>query len=146
VQFYNQTIQPRLYTFINRFLFIGKMRFTLPLVLLAVVLSFASCNQDEVKPSAETLAINDFIYENMKDMYLWNDYIPNSINRNDEFDSKVYFDKLLYKSSDKWSFITDDYDGLINSLNGIEKSFGHQFKLYIVPGTTSDVMRLTWPE
>jgi C-terminal processing protease CtpA/Prc len=118
----------------------GNMRIVGILLMLAVFVGFVSCNEDEVKPSAETLAINDFIYNNMKEMYLWNDFIPNNIDRNDEFDPKVYFDKLLYTSSDRWSFITDDYESLVNSLNGIEKSFGHQFKLFIVPGTSDDVM------
>jgi len=119
----------------------GKMKHLLPLVILTLVFSLSSCNDDEdLKPSAETLAINDFIYENMKELYLWNDFIPTNIDQNNEFDPMVYFDKLLYKSSDKWSFITDDYEGLMNSFNGIEKSFGHQFKLFIVPGTTTEVM------
>lgn len=116
------------------------MRYVISLAVSLLVLTSTSCNNDEVKPSAETLAINDFIYESMKDMYLWTDFIPGNINRDNEFDSKAYFEKLLYKPSDRWSFITDNYDELVNSLNGIDKSFGHQFKLFIVPGTTSAVM------
>ncbi|MDZ7607251.1 MAG: hypothetical protein U5K79_17085 [Cyclobacteriaceae bacterium] len=36
----------------------GNLRFVINLVLLAVFVSFVSCNEDEIKPSEETLAIN----------------------------------------------------------------------------------------
>jgi C-terminal processing protease CtpA/Prc len=105
------------------------------IILLFGVLLLASCDKEDVRPSEETLTINDFIWGNLNEVYLWNDFIPQNINKDREFDSKEYFDKLLYKAADKWSFITDDYEGLMNSFNGIEQSFGHNFKLYLLSGT-----------
>jgi len=99
-------------------------------ILVFGVFFLASCSKDEVKPSDETLTINDFIWENLNDYYLWDDYLPQNIDRSQEFDSYEYFDKLLYKTEDRWSFITDDYEGLMNSFSGIEQSFGHSFNLY----------------
>jgi hypothetical protein len=100
---------------------------------------FFSCEKEEIKPSPETLAINDFIWENLNQYYLWEDNIPQNINRKQEFDSKAYFEKLLFKPTDRWSFITEDYDGLINSFKGIEESFGHNFKLFLLSGTSNVV-------
>jgi len=73
----------------------------------------------------------------MNDMYLWNEFIPQNIDRTNEIDPKLYFEKLLFKPTDKWSFITDDYQELINSFKGIEKTFGHNFKLFLLPGSNS---------
>jgi carboxyl-terminal processing protease len=101
---------------------------------IALVL-FSSCEKEEIKPSPEALAINDFIWENLNQYYLWEDNIPQNINRKQEFDSKAYFEKLLFKPTDRWSFITEDYESLINSFKGIEESFGHNFKLFLLSGT-----------
>ena len=45
----------------------------------------------------------------MKLYYLWNVNISGKLNTNIERDPKVFFDKMLYKAHDRWSFITDDY-------------------------------------
>ncbi len=100
-----------------------------------LMLIFSSCREEELKPSPQVLEINNFIWENMNDMYLWNDLIPQNIDRTNEFDPEQYFEKLLFKPTDRWSFITDDYQGLINRFKGIEKTFGHNFKLFLLPGS-----------
>ncbi len=103
--------------------------------IIAAMFLLFSCEKEEIRPSPETLSINDFIWENLNQYYLWEDNIPQNINRKQEFDSRAYFDKLLFKPTDKWSFITDDYEGLINSFKGIEESFGHNFKLFLLSGS-----------
>lgn len=115
----------------------AKRLFTTLLFPAIAVLSFSSCKEDDLKPSSEILEINEFIWENMNDLYLWNDFIPQNLDKTNEFDPESYFKKLLYKPSDKWSYITDDYQALINSFKGIEKSFGHNFKLFQLPGTSN---------
>jgi carboxyl-terminal processing protease len=104
-----------------------------------IMLIFISCKEEDLKPSTEVLEVNEFIWENMNEMYLWKDFIPQNINRTNEFDPKAYFEKLLFAPSDKWSFITDDYQELINSFKGIEKSFGHNFKLFLLP-SSNDIL------
>ena len=88
----------------------------------------------------------------MKLYYLWADQIPSGLNPNTESDPKVFFSKLLYKTDDKWSYITNDYQSLTNSFQGISKSFGHHYKLfkeqssnkvfgvveYVAPGSPAD--------
>lgn len=73
--------------------------------------------------SATTLKINTFVKDVMTDLYLWYDKMP-TIDIKYETDSKAYFGKLLY-TDDKWSYITDDATSFLNSLQGIEKSFGY---------------------
>ena len=79
-------------------------------------------NEKEEAP-ALTQKVNNFIFAAMEDVYLWYKNLPD-IDTRYEFDSKDYFDKLLY-SEDKWSFITDDIQALENSFEGIEKSYGY---------------------
>lgn len=99
------------------------------------ILFISSCKEEDIIAPTQTIGINDFIWENMNELYLWKDLMPQNIDRSKELDPNNYFEKLLNKPVDKWSFITDDYNELINSLNGIEKDFGHQFKLFLAPGT-----------
>lgn len=126
---------------------------TLSFVFLVALVIFSSCKEEELQPSPQVIEINDFIWEHMSNLYLWNEYIPQNIDRGNEFDPSAYFEKLLYKPTDRWSFITDDYEALMNSFKGIEKSFGYNLKLflatnsnnilgivkYVVPGSPADV-------
>lgn len=107
--------------------------------LVSASLMFTSCKEDELKPSPQVMEINEFIWENMNDLYLWDDFIPQNLDITNEFDPDQYFNKLLFKPTDRWSFITDDYQGLINTFKGIEKTFGHNFKLFLMPGSNDVV-------
>jgi carboxyl-terminal processing protease len=71
---------------------------------------------------AITQKVNEFIDAAMQEIYLWYNYMP-EIDTRYEFDSKEYFNKLLY-TDDHWSFITDDIESLENSFDGIEESYG----------------------
>jgi len=107
------------------------------LALLAAV--FFACEKDEPTPEPEpepndeipesVIEINKFIEENMEVYYLWNTQMPD-LDYTKQPDSFEYFDSLLYKPTDRWSFITDDYETLANSYQGIEKSMGHSYILY----------------
>lgn len=104
------------------------------IIMIIALFGLTACGEEDINPSPEAQAVNDFIWENLKEVYLWEEFIPENINRNQEFDSEAYFEKLLFRPTDRWSFITKDYDALINSFKGIEQSFGHYFKLYLLPG------------
>jgi len=105
---------------------------------LGCVLALASCiEEDAIAPSVQTVEINEFIWEHMNNIYLWKDNISQFIEPEREIDPKALFEKMLYEPTDRWSFITDDYQELVNSLKGIEKSFGHQFKLYFLPNSNN---------
>lgn len=109
-----------------------KLNLKTILFLPLLVLLFTACSDDETltppeppEPTVEntTLKLNKFIRDAMDELYLWEDKLPD-LDYKAETDSKEYFDKLLYKEEDRWSWITDDVEGLLNSFNGNEKSFG----------------------
>lgn len=102
---------------------ITLLKISMVSVFIAAV--FTSCVKDTPDDQAPELTqkVNTFIEDAMKDVYLWEANLP-SIDVKYEFDSKAYFEKLLYEE-DKWSFITDDIDALEASFNGVETSFGY---------------------
>lgn len=112
---------------LSRKTMIDKLKAGLFLFILLTGLTM-SCKDDPLpepdKPEAPEVIqkVNNFIEEVMTDVYLWYKEVP-QIDTRYEFDSKDYFDKLLYEE-DKWSFVTDNVKELEDSFEGIEKSFG----------------------
>ncbi len=103
------------------------------LLFLFLTILLQGCKKETVTPVNEeapelTQKVNEFIKASMEDAYLWEQYLPN-IDTKYEFDSKAYFDKLLYEE-DKWSFITDDIAALEASFQGVETSFGYSLAFY----------------
>ena len=104
------------------------------LLLLTVTTVITGCkeepvpeptNNDTEKDEAPALTqkVNQFIEDVMGDIYLWYDKVPD-IDIRYEFDSKEYFNKLLFEE-DRWSYITEDIEKLENSFEGTETSFGY---------------------
>ncbi|MEN8116377.1 MAG: S41 family peptidase [Bacteroidota bacterium] len=86
------------------------------------------CGEEPIDPEEQmapelTRNVNKFMKEVMEDVYLWYDKLPD-IDYRYEFNSMDYFDKLLYKEKDKWSYATDDAEALENSFEGKETSYG----------------------
>jgi C-terminal processing protease CtpA/Prc len=107
---------------------------------IAVMAVIFSCSKDDLDLAPkETRTINHFIKENMDLYYLWKDNMP-KLNPDTETDPKVYFNKLLFKELDHWSFITDDYQGLIDYFAGVQKSMGHSFQLYLLKQGSNKVI------
>ena len=96
-------------------------------VLIFPLMTNCSDEKDDITPSLqideETLKTNKFIRDSMSVFYFWNEEMPD-IDYSREEDSEEYFYKLLHKD-DHWSFITDDYQGLMNYFAGIQKSTGY---------------------
>ena len=123
--------------------FLQHSAYALLLMTVAV-----SCNKEnDVTIDDKTLKVNTFITETMKEVYLWTDKMPTNINYRQESDPKAYFDKLLYKAEDKWSFITDDYEGLIGSLSGQETTYGYSvaFGRFINSSNIFAVVQYVYP-
>lgn len=113
-----------------------KKLLLLPIYLLLVAI-LVSCEKDETNPEllkANNLKVNKFIWEVMDEVYLWQEQMPRNIDINNEPDPIKYFDKLLYQD-DKWSFITDDVEGLLNGFEGREKTFGYSLTFGQFTGT-----------
>ncbi|MCL1974423.1 MAG: S41 family peptidase [Bacteroidetes bacterium] len=107
------------------------------LVLCLLFSTFGvSCTKSDHEQAPRLVQkVNNFIYEYMDEVYLWTAEMPRNIDRKYEFDSKDYFDKLLYKPEDKWSYITDDYEALSEGSEGVETTFGYSLAFGRFTGT-----------
>src|SRR5665648_29651 len=100
----------------------------------------------------EATDVNKFIYNGLKDYYLWVDQVPSliapkyavkdSLNAflNTYTDPNNLFTSLLYKyhTVDKWSFIVDDSKVIDNWIQGISETMGFDFMLARI-GTSDNV-------
>ena len=98
-------------------------------LLLSLVILVASCKKDpEPNPEPdpglpqEILILNNWIWEGMNDLYLWEEFIPN-LDPDYEEDPKAYFQRLLYKD-DRDSWIVDDYEALLAMFDGVQPATG----------------------
>ena len=112
----------------RRWLFKAKVGMVFCLVLLG-------CGGDDVSPNNKY--VNSWVFEQMKLYYLWEDDLPNSPNKSLEPDD--FFETLL-SDEDRFSWIQDNYQELLNSLNGINKEAGYEFKLYLESQTSDNVI------
>ncbi|MDR1860605.1 MAG: hypothetical protein LBR06_06780 [Bacteroidales bacterium] len=102
---------------------------------------FSGCSKDDGGAESETsyLERNLWIKETMEVMYFWNRQIP-KVDYTKQTDSKQYFNSLLYKD-DRFSYITDDYDGLLSDLQGASTlSMGYDYTAYYISSGSQKVM------
>ncbi|RKD91392.1 S41 family peptidase [Mangrovibacterium diazotrophicum] len=118
-----------------------KKQLTTISLLVVLLFSFNACHKDEeiiVNPvSEETLAVNEWIKENMELYYLWNDELPD-IDETQEEDPSEYFSKLLY-TDDSWSWITDDYASLAAEFSGVQVTMGFDYTAYWVDANYEEI-------
>jgi C-terminal processing protease CtpA/Prc len=124
---------------------IKKLNLFFGIVLLS--LAAISCHKnEETTINKEALSVNEFILEYMDYFYLWTDKIPANLDPKATEDSKVFFEKTrykgnegdrdpdtgIYKNGDRWSFITDDLQGLLDYFNGIRTTAGYMPYAYLM--------------
>lgn len=74
--------------------------------------------------SEATKYINNWIWDVMNEVYFWSVNIPQNLDPDKEPDPEDFFKKLLY-SKDRFSWLDDDYEGLMNQYYGVAKSMGY---------------------
>ncbi|WP_439182991.1 S41 family peptidase [Carboxylicivirga taeanensis] len=117
-----------------------NLKFITAALFITCIIILPACRDDDPKVNTvplEVQEINGFIYENMKAYYFWESKIP-ELDYKKEEDSKALFDKCVYEDVDRWSFITDDYQGLLDMLSGVSLSNGYEFRLYYRDENTSN--------
>ena len=136
-----------------------NFRFTVIFLVLAVL--FVNCKKSDIvtvttpvvtpKPVVvpDANQINKFVYNGLKDYYLWVDKVPaftaqkylikDSLNYflNTYTDPAKLFNSLLYTSLDKWSFIVDDSQTIANWIQGISETMGFDFMLSYIGSTNN---------
>jgi carboxyl-terminal processing protease len=112
-------------------------------ISLVLSLTFSSCNKND-DPTPDVIntvklekPINDFIWKGMNSWYNWQPNVPNLANTKDDekdayytylnatADPEDFFYSLLFQegTTDRFSWIVDDFVALNNSFQGITKSF-----------------------
>ncbi|MEO9511417.1 MAG: S41 family peptidase [Flavobacteriaceae bacterium] len=147
---------------------------TINIVLLAVLslLTFSCSNDDDINlpvPTADDVVVQNFIWRAMNYWYFWQGDVQNLAD--DRFISNESYTEFLQAfpnpedlieellfTEDRFTFYSDDYVELLNSLSGITKSNGLQFFIVdltedstdnlfgfvrnVVPGSDADVKGL----
>jgi carboxyl-terminal processing protease len=88
--------------------------------LLSLILVPFSCKDPE---PTENEIIIDWIWDVMTDVYLWADEVDQTLYPTEETDPEAFFYSIL-NENDRFSWIVDDYEALINSFNNITLSTG----------------------
>jgi carboxyl-terminal processing protease len=103
----------------------------------AAILLGCKHDPDPTPANANNTYVNNWILENMQYWYFWKDQMSTSGDKNQAPDT--YFKSLLY-SGDRFSWIQDNYQELLNSLKGITKEAGFEFVLYREASGSNDVI------
>jgi C-terminal processing protease CtpA/Prc len=131
--------------------------FLLTLVTGSVLVTSCKKDVDNVTPAATATAattslaatdaatVNDWILNNMRYYYYWNDKIPATLDKSLSPDK--FFSSLLYTynvttnpTGDRFSWIQESADDLKASLSGVSKTDGLEFKLYLRSSTGDDII------
>jgi carboxyl-terminal processing protease len=99
------------------------------LIVLLMSLTWVACKEDEPAPFNPNDEINAWIYEVMDEVYYWTDQLPSESSTNDRLDPVPYFNSLTV-NEDRFSVIYEDYQELLNTLDGISKQAGYDFQLF----------------
>lgn len=81
-----------------------------------------SCKKDT--PEDPNVYITNWMYQNMEEVYFWNTTMPAQSTLSSIKDPDAFFNKLIYTPEDRWSWLTDDYTGLMEEFAGTPTSMG----------------------
>ena len=91
--------------------------------------------------------LNRWILDSMQVYYYWNDKLPDASTLNFDQQPNLFFESLLYRynrqtrpDGDRFSFMYDNAQDLKNSLSGIARTTGMEFRLNLYPSGTDNVI------
>jgi carboxyl-terminal processing protease len=121
---------------------------------ILIIILLVNCKKEPITPVPNVIVpvpvvikeatdVNKFIYNGLKDYYLWEAQVPNLVSQkytvkdslnaflNTYTDPNTLFTSLLYryKTIDKWSFIVDDSKTIDDWIQGISETMGYDFML-----------------
>jgi carboxyl-terminal processing protease len=103
--------------------------------LLIVMAITASCKKEEYIPTVDD-EVKNFIFTETKNYYLWDEFIPAGINIKNYQNPEDLFEAMMYRKLDKWSFVSNDYKGILSSLDGVRKTTGYLMRIGLLPGNS----------
>ena len=117
-----------------------KIKFTLA-VMIVCILGFNSCQNDDDTPEPSA-SVNDFVWKAMNLWYYWQSDVPgladnrfSSDSEYNQFLNSMQTDELFYNllynygTTDRFSWIVDDYHDLENQFAGVNTTFGINYGL-----------------
>jgi carboxyl-terminal processing protease len=108
---------------------IFRQLFTPIILLLPVLLLSCKDDDNDLSPAdASNLYVDSWIKEQMDTWYFWNTTLPTS-KPDGRLTPDAYFESLL-NDEDRFSWIQENYQDLLNSLKGISEEAGYEFVLY----------------
>jgi len=114
------------------------------IVLFFVTGFLTACREKNVDPATDT-ETNEWILDQMKTWYYWNDKITASPDL--ALEPEAFFNSLLYKfdatlrpDGDRFSWIESDADALKAELSGSSKTTGMELKLFYYPAGSSNIV------
>lgn len=96
------------------------------MLVLLLIIPAISCDKND-DPAHPNEHVNNWIYDNLKFWYYWTNDIPSDPDRTLEHEA---FFKSLLSPQDKFSWIQDNFQDLLNSLQGVSKEAGYEIVLY----------------
>lgn len=96
-------------------------------MMVAAIAGVVACSDDDNSESGNKY-VNNWIYDNMQLYYLWNLELPKAPAKSQN--PSDFFNALL-SDQDRFSWIQENYVELLNSLQGVNKEAGYEFKLYL---------------
>jgi len=102
------------------------MKKIISLLALAIFVGFSSCRDDD-EPEGPNDYVNNWIYSTMETWYYWNEELPDNPDKSPAPD--VFFKSLL-NTEDRFSWIQENYQELLNSLQGVNKEGGYELALF----------------
>lgn len=107
------------------------------LVLSLVIVS--GCNEEEEHPNEH---VNNWIEVNMDFWYYWNTTLPSNPDKTLAPDD--FFESLL-NEDDRFSWIQDNYQELLNSLQGVNQEAGYELALFLESeGSTNLIAQIVY--
>lgn len=110
------------------------------LIVLFISVFAVSCDDEEKDQLKLNSYINEWVYVNMEAYYYWNKELPVFRKTNESPES--YFESLI-NEEDRFSAFFDDYEALMNRLNGVSPSeVGFDYSLFRGSTTNNSVVVL----
>ena len=117
------------------------------LFLLFVITGFLTACRDKNVDPATDLETSNWIVDQMKTWYYWNDKLPGSPDLT--LKPEILFNSLLYKydatarpDGDRFSWIESDAEALKAELSGVSKTTGMEFRLFYYPTGGTNIVGL----
>lgn len=100
-------------------------------LLFGVLLIVSGCKKSPVSMNAE---INQWVADSMRYYYYWNTAIPSNNNLNFELHPENFFETLLKRPDDRFSWI-QNFEDLRNNLSGVIKTNGLAYSFHMYKNT-----------